>query len=146
MKSKLKIVLDTNVFLVSLASGYKLHWIFTSLIEGAFDICISNEILTEYQEVISKRYGLEKTASTLDFLLLLPNVKFTDPFFNWNLIEQDKDDNKFVDCAVAASADFIISNDRHFNVLKAVPFPSVSVLTAEAFESLYKEELLSVKH
>lgn len=141
MKSNLKIVLDTNVFLVSLASGYKLHWIFNSLLKGTFDICISNEIITEYHEVISKRYSIEKTESTLDFLLLLPNVKFIDPFFNWNLIEQDKDDNKFVDCAIAASADFIVSNDRHFDILSSIAFPKISVLTSEAFEQLYKEQL-----
>ncbi len=141
MKNRIKIVLDTNVFLVSLASDYKLHWIFNSLIKGAFNICISNEMLMEYQEVISKRYGLEKTSSTLEFLLLLPNVELINPFFNWNLIELDKDDNKFVDCAIAGGVDFIVSNDRHFKVLSEIPFPQVSVLTAEAFENLYKEQL-----
>lgn len=141
MRNRLKIVLDTNVFLVSLASSYKLHWIFTALIKGTFDVCISNEMLLEYHEVISKRYGLEKTTSTLEFLLLLPNVELINPFFNWNLIEQDKDDNKFVDCAIAGGADFILSNDRHFDVLHMIPFPKVSVLTAEAFEKLYKEQL-----
>ncbi len=59
--NKLRFVLDTNVFLVSLAPNFRLHWIFEFLIDGHFDICVSTEILNEYQEIISSRYGLDKT-------------------------------------------------------------------------------------
>ncbi len=68
----------------------------------------------------------------------LPNVFFVDPKFQWKLIELDPDDNKFVDCAVASSVDYIISNDRHFDILKEIPFPKVTVLKAEEFIELIK--------
>jgi predicted nucleic acid-binding protein len=49
------------------------------------------------------------------------------------LITVDPDDNKFVDCAVAANADFICTEDKHFKVLKKVPFPPVKVISADDF-------------
>ena len=137
MNKSLNIVIDTNVFLVSLAKHYKLHWIFQSLMEGKFDLCISNEILAEYEEIIGSRYGLSKTDATLEFLLVLPNVRQITSYFRWNLLD-DKDDNKFVDCAIAGNCDFIVSNDRDFRKLSAVTFPNVQVLSAEQFTEKYK--------
>ena len=48
-------------------------------------------------------------------------------------IQFDNDDNKFVDCAFAGGADFIVSEDAHFNVLKSLPFPTFNVVTMDEF-------------
>jgi len=66
-------------------------------------------------------------------LLNLSNVHEINAFYLWQLIENDPDDNKFVDCAISCGADYLISNDRHFDVLAAIPFPKVKVVKAEAF-------------
>jgi predicted nucleic acid-binding protein len=47
---------------------------------------------------------------------------------NRNLIQNDKDDDKFVDCAIASNADAIITHDKHFNILKTIPFPSINIM------------------
>ena len=49
------------------------------------------------------------------------------------MIESDPDDNKFADCAIAISADYLVTNDSHFNILKSIPFPSVNIIKAEDF-------------
>lgn len=72
----LKVVLDTNVFLVSLASHLKYYWIFESLIKNKYELVVSNEILTEYLEVISQRYGLDETESKLDFFTPFSKCSF----------------------------------------------------------------------
>ncbi len=59
--SKLRLLLDTNIFLVSLALSSKYNWIHGALLNNRFDLVVSNEILTEYQEQISIRYGIEET-------------------------------------------------------------------------------------
>ncbi len=75
--NKLRLVLDTNVFMVSLAPLYKYHWVYECLIQGKFELVLSNEILTEYHEQIVQRYGVERTESSLipfrvkDFLFAL---------------------------------------------------------------------------
>lgn len=140
---RLKIVLDTNVFLVTLPSHHSYHWVFQAILNDKFDLCISTEILLEYQEIITQRYGLDKINATLDFLLLLPNVHLITPYFRYSLIEKDFSDNKFVECAIMAGSDFIISNDKHFQVLKEINFPPVKVLKYEEFEMEYKAEMIS---
>lgn len=74
----------------------------------------------------------------LEIIRLAPNTIEYDASYHWHLIESDPDDNKFVDCAVVANADFIVSEDRHFNALKNVPFPKVNVIRLDEFSYLYK--------
>ena len=139
--NKLRLLLDTNVFLVSLAPHSKYAWIYDALIDGKYELVVSNEILTEYQEQIVIRYGIERTEASLDYLLLLPNLILKNPAYLWQLVENDKDDNKFVDCFIAGQADFIISNDRHLNQIKNNDFPPLAVLKYEEFEARYRAYL-----
>ena len=141
--SKLRIILDTNIFLVSLAPNYKYNWIYKSLLNDKYELVISNEILTEYQEQISSRYGIDRTAASLDFMLPLPNVILKNPSYFWQLVENDKDDNKFIDCYIASQSDFIVSNDRHLHQVKNSEFPQIVVLRYEEFEAKYKSQFIS---
>jgi uncharacterized protein len=134
MRSEFRVVLDTNVLLVSLAASYSYHWVFERLIAGDYELVLTNEILAEYQEQVALRYGLRNADARLDFLLLLPNVTLLTPFYRWQLIGDDPDDNKFVDCAIAANADFIVTNDRHFRVLENIDFPRVRTITVADFQ------------
>jgi uncharacterized protein len=131
------IVLDTNVLLVSLPSHSPFHPIYRAILDGRITLCVTNETLTEYEEQISIRLGIARTDVHLRELLNLPNVVLIDPYFNWYKIEADPDDNKFVDCAIACGADYLVTNDRHFNILANKPdFPTVSIIKAEAFLTL----------
>lgn len=132
----MKIVLDTNVLLVSLPSHSKYFPIYHALLTKQFDLCVSNEIITEYEEQIGKRLGIERTEVKFFELLNLENVHFVDPTYNWKLIEADLDDNKFVDCAIASNAAYLVTNDAHFNILKNVPFPRIQLLDAAQFMSI----------
>ena len=51
-----------------------------------------------------------------------------------HLIRRRKDDNKFVDCAIVSMADYIVSEDAHFRVLKDIPFPMVRVIGLKEFQ------------
>ena len=135
------IVLDTNVFLVSLAPQYKYHWIYQYILAGKFEFCLTTDILLEYEEVVSQRYGIERIDGMFNYLLLLPNISFFTPSFRWYLIENDHDDDKFVDCYVTANADHLVGNDRHFNILNSVDFPKINLLKYEEFEEMYKDKI-----
>jgi putative PIN family toxin of toxin-antitoxin system len=130
---KLNVVLDTNVFIVSLIPHMKYYWVYQKVLYGDYNVLVSNEILMEYQEQLTNRYDLSFVETNLNFLLLLPNVRFVHPSFRWNLIKDDPDDNKFVDCAVAGNADCIVTHDRHFQILKQVKFPVVKSVTISEF-------------
>lgn len=125
-------VLDTNILLVSISSKSKYHSIFRNLLDGKYEIGISNEILKEYEEIISQKYSQEVAINTTRVLLLLPNVAKIEPHFKWNLLK-DVDDNKFVNCALMYGADFIVSNDRGFDELSKIEFPKIDVVDIEKF-------------
>ncbi|PWK78267.1 PIN domain-containing protein [Mucilaginibacter oryzae] len=76
-------------------------------------------------------------------LLNLNNVRKVDVYFGWKLIEQDPDDNKFVDAAIAGSADFIVTNDAHFQGLILIDFPKVNVISIDTFLDLISNQPLT---
>lgn len=137
MSGKFKIILDSNVLLVSISSRSKTHWIFQKLLLEEYELVISNEILSEYEEVISRKFSYDVAQDVIRALLLLPNVIKTEIYYRWNLITGDEDDNKFVDCAVSANADFIVTNDQDFKVLNDIGFPSVEVIDIPGFKDLF---------
>ena len=110
---KLKIVLDTNILLVSLPSKSKYRLIFDSLISSEFELFITNEIISEYIEIIGNKTTSTIALNVIELLLNLENVNKTEVYYKWGLIEVDNDDNKFVDCAIASNADFIVTSDKH---------------------------------
>lgn len=132
----MNIVLDTNVLLVSLPQYSKYHPIFQALLNKKFDLFLSNEILNEYEEQISFRLGFDRTDLKLRELLNLSNVHCIEPFYNWKLIVNDPDDDKFCDCAVACNADYLVTNDKHYNILSQIPFPPITTITAQDFLEL----------
>ena len=131
--NKLKVVLDTNVLMVSILSQFRFYPIIEAVRNNEIQMCISNEILTEYTEILLTRYKPNFIEPLISALINLPNVHFYDPTFQWKLIYADADDDKFVDCTVASSADFLVTNDKHYNVLKTIDFPKINVINADDF-------------
>ena len=99
-------------------------------------MCYSNEIIAEYEELLSNLYPSEVTKNTIILLLTSRNVEKVIPYYKWNLITADPDDNKFIDCAFNAGADYIVTNDRHFNILKTIGFPPINVIDIETFKNI----------
>ena len=137
----MKIVLDTNclVRILPLNSPYRYLW--DAFLRGKFTLCYSTEILQEYEELLLRFYSEDVTEFTINTLLKYRNTVQIMPFYKWNLITADLDDNKFVDCALNAGADFIVTNDKHFNVLKTLDFPPIKVVDIEIFKEIMQNEI-----
>ena len=73
------------------------------------------------------------TQNIIKAIVARPNTLKLDPRFQFRLIAQDMDDNKFVDCAIVANAQYIVTEDRHFKVLETIDFPKVDVIGLDAF-------------
>lgn len=128
-----RIVLDTNCLIASLSKRGRYYDIWKGLQEGKYILCVSSEILYEYQEIIEQKTNAYIANNVIQFLLNSKFVLLKDPSFKLGLIDEDKDDNKFVDCAIMAGAIFIVSNDKHYNVLKSISFPKIDVMDIESF-------------
>lgn len=138
MVKKLRIVVDTNILLVCISPKSKLHWIFQNLLDEKYILCVTTDILAEYAEIIEQHMGHIASESALGILENLENVEYITSYFQFDLL-QDKDDNKFVDCAIAANAHFLVTHDKDFNVLKEIEFPKVEIINTEKFKIILEQ-------
>lgn len=136
----MKVVLDTNVLLMSLPKTSRYRLIFDKLIDATYDLALSHDILQEYLEIIAQKTNFTIAKNVGNTIVSLKNLQKVEVYFKWHLITQDPDDNKFVDCAIAANVKYVVSNDKHFRILKNIDFPKVTVITIDEFLKELQED------
>jgi len=134
------VCLDTGVFLQMFGRRQPFYRILRALLDGQLILAVSTEILLEYEEIIVKLSGTERWRDVATFLELLTqlhgNIRQIEPHYRFGVIAADPDDNKFCDCAIAAEADFIVTEDSHFGALKSAGYKPQPI-TPEEFIRLY---------
>ena len=128
-----RVVIDTNCLLQMLGRRSAYHALWRAFVDERFTLCLSNEILSEYEEILAQKASALAAHRFVQVVLHSPNILRKEPYYRFRLIEQDSDDNKFVDCAIVSAADYIVTEDAHFRVLKDIPFPAVRVIGLEEF-------------
>ena len=132
----MKIVLDTNCLVNVIMPGSFNNEVWQAFRAAKYTLCVSNDILFEYHEILAKRYNGLIANTVLKELIETANVEHINPTYRFNLITADPDDNKFVDCAIIAGATYIVSNDRHFAELEKHDFPKVDVRSLPEFHRI----------
>ena len=124
-----RLVLDTNSLIQCISRRNKYHDIWLSILDGRNELCVTTEILAEYEEILIKMTSSRFASLALNVILNNPYTLFVTTYYHFNLIETDSDDNKFVDCAVAANAKYIVTQDHHYDILLLIDFPKVEILS-----------------
>jgi len=141
-----RLVVDTNIFFPAFNPKSRYYPIVENFISKKFSLLISTPILLEYEEILQRVFPESLLEQFWLFLLTSDNVVFVNPTFRFLFVNPtfrfllpftDEDDEKFVDCAVCGNADFLLTNDKHFNILKNIEFPKVKVVTADFFIKKY---------
>jgi putative PIN family toxin of toxin-antitoxin system len=115
----IKVVIDTNVFITSFFGGNPKK-IIDLWKKGEIKLCLSREIVDEYVEVL-KRLGFQNEIELQELLNTFAeghNIIFSASTPSLKIIEQDQDDNMFIECAVALECSHIISGDKHLKSVK----------------------------
>ena len=133
---KIRAVIDTNVLRKTLKRSNAEFFIYQAFESELFEWVVSTEILNEYEEKLIEFYSVKTANLVLEILCNANNVVFTEPYYRWNTIIDDPDDNKFSDLAIAAGADCVVTYDRHFNVFKQISFPKLKILKPAQFKKL----------
>ncbi len=134
----MRLVLDTNCLIQCIPPHSKYHKLWISFVRGINTFCVSNEIIEEYLEILQRLIDFDTAELVVKTIINSPFVEFITPFYHFELIKQDPDDNKFVDCAISANARFIVTNDHHYNILNDIDFPKVDVISIDDFMALMK--------
>lgn len=91
--------------------------LFRAITNGQLHLALSVSILLEYEEVAARQGGQSYAAKLMLWLSLVAQRQGTvliEPQFQFRIVSTDPDDNKFIDCAIAAHADFVITDDAHY--------------------------------
>ena len=123
-----KLVIDTNSLLQCISRRSRYHDLWLSLLDGRNVLCVTTEILSEYAEIIEQKSSTKFAELALSVITNNPYTLFVTPYYHFKLIAADPDDDKFVDCAVASNAKFVVTEDKHYDVLQDIDFPRVDVI------------------
>ena len=133
---KQRIVLDTNCLVQIVAKQARYGFVWNDILDGETILCVTTEILFEYEEILTKFYGRNVAKMVVEMILILPQTEKYDIYYHWKLITEDPDDDKFVDCAVISGAKYLVSDDKHFNILSKISFPKIVVLKLADFAEM----------
>ncbi len=120
------VCIDTNVLLQGGKAGHPFSEIFSAWLQRKFLWAFSNDILVEYEEIITRQSGRRRWLQLLRVLDLAEAqggllIK-VQPSFQFHIVTLDPDDNKFTDCAITIGADFLITENHHFDPLKSAGY------------------------
>lgn len=111
---KVKVVIDTNIYISALGYIGPEREIIKKAIRGQFSLYASKSILEEVYKVLDyPKFAFSITQKNSAKLILTEIVKIIDTPLKLELIKNDPSDNKFLECALAADANYIVSGDRH---------------------------------
>lgn len=135
----LKLILDTNIILSSISRKSPYHSLLEDLFNNVYELYVTTEILLEYEEKLTQNFSAKVAEHFISALLMKTTVKKINVYFDLNVIELDADDNKFINCAFAGNVNHIVSNDRHFNILKKLDFPKINLLIIDELADFLNE-------
>ena len=132
----IKVVLDTNVFVSSFFGGNPRD-IVNLWKAGEITLCLSRAIVDEYVEVL-RRLGLQNERELGELLGLFArgfHVQFTSKTSELHIVEDDADDDKFIECAVALNAKVIISGDKALRAIQK--YMDIQIVTPKEFLDVF---------
>ncbi|MEO8146425.1 MAG: putative toxin-antitoxin system toxin component, PIN family [Bacteroidia bacterium] len=129
----MKVVLDTNCFISCIGKNSRHRKVFDAFLNGSYVLCLSTEVLLEYEEKFNQFWGAKVTYNLLATILTAQNISLHSIFYNFRLVEGDVDDNKFSDLYLSASADILVTNDSKLIALRKKGYPVVDVKTISEF-------------
>jgi uncharacterized protein len=135
----MRVVIDTNCLIASVPKSGEGFWLYLAFRDKSFIWVVSTEILNEYFEKLSEFYSPETAEVVLTVLLSSPNTELSEPYFSYDLITKDPDDNKFANLAISTNARYLVSNDKHFNIFKTIEFPPLDVIKMHEFKEVLKK-------
>ena len=130
----IRVVVDTNVFISSFFGGHP-RKIIDLWKSGEITLCLSKPIVDEYIEVL-RRLELQNEKEIDELLGLFAHgfhVVFTAKTPELYIVEKDPDDNKFIECAVALKAEFVITGDKALKEIKE--YININIVSPSEFLS-----------
>lgn len=128
----MRITVDTNVLISSLGWNGAEAAVIELVLESKLELCLSEQILGEFYRV-SKYQKLGFNEEELDGFVgrILSHIVLVKPVQVLNVIIEDPEDNRIIECAVEGKAEYIITGDRH--LLNLGQYEGIRIVRAPEF-------------
>ena len=130
----MRAVLDTNVLISSVISTGVPHEIVIKGVSSEYQIVVSVTTLTEFRDTLLKypeKFQMDEGDVQQEVETIRYFAEFVDPDEEITAVEDDPDDDKFLEAAVAGNVDYIVSGDRH--LLDLDSFQGIEIVEPRAF-------------
>jgi len=126
------VVIDTNVVLSAILFGGKPKQVLEMALSGSIQLAISESLVNELQGVL-QRPKFELSAQLIQTVVseYASIARWIEPSEHFNVVVDDPSDNQFIDCAVAAKADYLITGDKH--LLNLGTFRMIKIVSVDNF-------------
>ena len=115
----MKVTVDTNFLISATQWDYSVaHKLLKKFIFSDAEIFTTQDILDETSKVLERdfEYSKDEAKNIIEKILLF--AKLIKPKQKIDIIKDDPDDNKVIECAVESSSDYVVTYDRHLLRLK----------------------------
>jgi putative toxin-antitoxin system toxin component, PIN family len=130
----MRAILDTNVLISAVIATGTPHEVVVAGYSGEYQILVSVATLMEFRETLHKypdRFGLSEAEIQTEVETLRYFAEFVEPDVEFDIVDADPDDNKFLEAAVAGNAEYVVSGDQH--LLDIEGFRGIEIVTPRTF-------------
>ncbi len=126
-----RVVLDTNVYISAFMFGGLPGSLLDLAFLKSFTLITSPALLDELDEKLQGKFEVSRGDAAYLLARLQAIAQVVRPRRVLNIIAEDPDDNRVLECAVQGRADVIVTGDRH--LLKLKSYQTISILTVRQF-------------
>ena len=126
----MKVTVDTNFLISATQWNYSVaHKLLKKLILSDSEIFTTQDILDETVEVLERDFEYSKNEAKNIIEKILLFAKLIEPKQTVEVIKEDPEDNKVIECAIESSCDYIITYDWH--LLKLKEYKGIKIIKPE---------------
>jgi putative PIN family toxin of toxin-antitoxin system len=133
----MKAVLDTNVLISGVISTGVAHDVVVAGFRGEYQFIVSEATVTEFGDTLRKypeKFNMSEQEIQTEVTTVQMFAEFVDPDVNLTVVEEDPDDDKFLEAAVAGDADYLVSGDSH--LLNLDSFRDIRIIDPRTFSEI----------
>ena len=127
----MKVVFDTNIYISAFViPGGNAEKAYIHAIDGDFELCASVAILTELAWKLDEKFGWKKQ-KIAQLITSISNLATVFKITPWLQVVSDDPDNRILECALKAAADFVVTGDKH--LLKLISYKHLGIIRLSTF-------------
>ncbi len=137
-----RVTADTNILVSGLVyKRGKPYELLLMALAGSINLTVSQHILDEMADVLARKFDANREEITEANLIVRDAARVVIPAVRLDVIKEDPPDNRILECAVTAGAEYIATGDK--DLLRLGSYDSIKILTVSDFLNTVRAQHLA---